>query len=168
MTLRDHKIISNYARYVIEHDRKLLNRNDWKIIGKDLKTTEKLRPFLTRKIIMSNIETANKTITDLLIANGIKPERAFDLYKEAEQIARNKENSGDLIKIADRYTELHDLKPQKVTYTEQRKEIDYSNMLPNKVTKTISTTKNIDNGEKTRVNTNDECENNANNDNDIV
>ena len=153
MTLRDHKIIKDYAKYVIEHDRKLLNKADWRIIGKELKTTDKLRPFLTKKIIMSNLEIANKTITDLLIANDIKPERALDLYKEAEKIARNKENSGDLIKIADRYTELHDLKPQKVTYTEQRKEIDYSNMLPNEVKKTITTSKTLDNGIKDKQTT---------------
>ena len=145
MTLRDHKIIKDYAKYVIQHDRKLLNKTDWTIIGKELKTTDKLRPFLTRKIIMSNIETANQTITQLLLSNDIKPERALNLYKEAESIARDKQNSGDLIKIADRYTELHDLKPQKVTYTEQRREVDYVNMLPNQVKKTISTTKSLDN-----------------------
>lgn len=146
---RDIKIIKNYAKRVIERDKKQLSYDDWKIIGQDIKTdNEKIKPVIAKRIIMSNLEIANKTITDLLLANDIKPERALNLYKEAETIARNKENSGDLIKIADRYTELHDLKPQKVTYTEQRREVDYTNMLPNQVKKTISTTKTLDNSIK--------------------
>ena len=143
---RDIKIIRNYAQRVIERDKKQLVYEDWKFIGKDIKTdNEKIKPVIAKRIIMSNLDLANKTITDLLLKNDIAPERALNLYKEAENVARGKDNSGDLIKIADRYIELLDIKPQKVTYTEQRREVDYVNMLPNQVKKTISTTKSLDN-----------------------
>jgi len=146
---RDIKIIKNYAQRVIERDKKQLVYDDWKFIGKDIKTdNEKIKPVIAKRIIMSNLDLANKTITDLLLANDINPERALNLYKEAEGIARDKQNSGDLIKIADRYTELHDLKPQKIQYSETRKDIDYNNMLPQQVSKTISTTKALDNSIK--------------------
>lgn len=139
------KTIKNYAKRVIERDTKKLNREDWIIIGKDITTNkEKLRPFLAKKQVMSNLEIANKAILDLLIQQDIKPERALGLYKEAEEIARTKENSGDLIKIADRYVELHDLKPQKVTISETRQgnSPDYNDLLKHKQTVTITKTVN--------------------------
>jgi len=145
----DAKIIKNYAKRVIERNTKLLNKDDWNIIGKDLIKNDKTRAFYSKKIVMSNLELANNKIIEMLINNDIKPERALNLYKEAENIARTKENSGDLIKIADRYVELHDLKPQKVQISETRKDIDYTNMLPTEVKKTISTTKSIENVKKT-------------------
>lgn len=150
LNFRNAKIIANYAKRVIELNKKRLETKDWAIIGKDIKTNrEELKPIIAKRVVMSNLELANSKIMDLLIQNDIKPERALNLYKEAEEIARNKENSSDLIKIADRYVELHDLKPQKVQISETRKEIDYSNMLPNEVRKTISTTKSIENKQKT-------------------
>jgi len=146
LNYRNAKIIANYAKRVIELNKKRLETKDWAIVGKDIKTDkEHLKPVIAKRVIMSNLELANSKIMDLLIQNDIKPERALNIYKEAEEIARNKENSADLIKIADRYVELHDLKPQKVQISETRKEIDYTNMLPNEVKKTISTTKTIEN-----------------------
>ena len=115
---------------------------------------------------MSNIELANNKILDILTRNGIDHDKPLKIYNEAYEIAKNKENSGDLIKIADRYTELLDMKPQKVQISETRKEIDYSNMLPNEVKRTISTTKNIENSDLTRVNTNIEPDNEAKTNND--
>ena len=152
MKLRDHKIIGKYARYVVDNDRKLLNKADWRIIGAELKTTDKLRPFITRKIIMSNIEIANKTITDLLISQGIKPDRGMKVLKIAESIAIKNKNSADLIKVAKEYNLLHDLMPQRVKFTESRRSSpDYEGLLPPKetVTQTVSTTVNSENNEKT-------------------
>ena len=151
MQLRDHKIIKNYAKYVVENDRKLLNKADWNIIGAELKTTNKLRPFITRKIVMSNIEVANKTITDLLIKQGIKPDRGMKVLKIAEAIAIKNKNSSDLIKVAKEYNLLHDLMPNKVKITESRRTSpDYEGLLPLKetVTQTISTTVNSENKQK--------------------
>jgi len=146
MNYRDAKIIRNYAKKVVELDKKQLKYDDWVEIGKDITSNnERIKAAISKRIVMNNLELANKSIVDLLIKNDIKPERALNIYKEAEEIARNKENSADLIKIADRYVELHDLKPQKVQISETRKEIDYTNMLPNEVKKTISTTKTIEN-----------------------
>ena len=142
MEWRNIRIIKNYAQRCIEKDKKQLNYDDWVIIGKDIKTNYPLiRPKIAKRIIMSNLELANKTILDLLLKNDIKAERGLNLLKEAEKIARTKENSKDLIAIADRYIDLHDLKPAKVKITESRQtnNIDYEGLT--KVKQTISTTK---------------------------
>ena len=144
---RDAKIINNYAHYVVKKDNKLLNKQDWNIIGQDLIPNDKIRPYYTKKIVMSNLELANKRILDVLSKNNIDENKPLKIYEEAYNIAKNKENSGDLIKIADRYAELLDMKPQKVQYSETRKEINYDNMLPEQVTKKITTSKTIDNDE---------------------
>ena len=160
MQLRDHKIITKYAKYVVDNDRKLLNKADWRIIGADLKTTDKLRSFITRKIVMSNIEIANKTITDLLVSQGIKPERGMKILKIAESIAIKNKNSSDLIKVAKEYNLLHDLMPQRIKFTESRRSSpDYEGLLPPKetVTKTISTTANVENREKTPLSVNEDA-----------
>ena len=146
MEWRNIRIIKNYAQRCIERDKKQLNYDDWVIIGKDIKTQYPLiRPKIAKRIIMSNLELANKTILDLLLKNDIKPERGLNVLKEAETIARTNQSSGDLIKIADRYLDLHDLKPAKIKVTESRtsNSIDYETLT--KVKQTISTTKKLDN-----------------------
>lgn len=149
MNLRDIKIVSNYVNRVIERDKKQLNYDDWKYIGKDIKTNRpEFNPVIAKRVIMSNLELANNKVIDALIRNGIDTDKPLKIYDEAYQIAKSKENSGDLIKIADRYTELLDMKPQKVQISETRKEIDYSNMLPEQVKRTISTSKTIENKPK--------------------
>jgi len=148
MRLRDAKIIDRYAHYVVKKDNKLLNKQDWNIIGQDLIPNDKIRPYYTKKIVMSNLELANKRILDVLSRNGIDENKPLKIYEEAYNIAKNKENSGDLIKIADRYTELLDMKPQKVQYSETRKQIDYNDMLPEQVTKRVTVNKSVENNEK--------------------
>ena len=153
MEWRNIRIIKNYAQRCIERDKKQLNYDDWVIIGKDIKTQYPLiRPKIAKRIIMSNLELANKTILDLLLKNDIKPERGLNVLKEAETIARIHQSSGDLIKIADRYLDLHDLKPAKVKVTESRtsNNIDYETLT--KVKQTISTTKKLDNSQKENSN----------------
>ena len=129
MNLRDAKIISKYADYVVKCDRKLLNKDDWNIIGSELKTTDKLRPLITRKIVMSNLELANNRILEILSRNGITSDKPFELYKEAEAIAKEKQNSKDLITIADRYTDLLDLKPKQQQQMQQTEQISFTKML---------------------------------------
>jgi len=146
--LRQLHVIGNYARRCVERNTKLLNKNDWNIIGRNIKTTDKLRPFIAKKIIMANLEKANDKIIDILIKNGISENKPFEIYALAQQIAERKENSGDLIKIADRYIELHDLKPQKVQITESRRTVDYDKLLPETKTQTVSTTINSENKQK--------------------
>jgi hypothetical protein len=139
------KIINNYANRVIARKTTLLNKDDWNIIGQGLIKNDKTRAFYSKKIVMSNIEIANSRIMAILQTNGIDENKPFQLLKKAEEIAINKENSGDLIKIAKELIEIQDLKPQRVQISEQHKSIDYTNMIPNKVTKTISMTKSLDN-----------------------
>lgn len=149
LNYRDIKIINNYALKVVEKDKKQLNWNDWKFIGREIKSTgDKLKPVIAKRVVMSNLELANNRILDILSRNGIDHDKPLKIYNEAYEIAKNKENSGDLIKIADRYTELLDMKPQKVQISETRKEIDYSNMLPEQVKRTISTSKTLENKQK--------------------
>ena len=143
MKIRDAKIISKYAERVVKRDTKRLKTEDWLIIGSELNVKNELKPAICRRIVNTNIELANKRILDILERNGINTDKPFEIYEEALKIAKSKENSSDLIKIADRYTELLDLKPQKVTISESRQQIDYSNMLPEKHKQTISTTKTI-------------------------
>ena len=149
MGWRNLRILKNYAVKVLEKDSKRLVYKDWVEIGKDIKTQYPLiRPKIAKRIIMSNLELANKTILDLLLKNDIKPERGLNVLKEAETIARTNQSSGDLIKIADRYLDLHDLKPAKIKITESRtnNSIDYETLT--KVKQTISTTKKLDNSQK--------------------
>ena len=153
MGWRNLRILKNYAVKVLEKDSKRLVYKDWVEIGKDIKTQYPLiRPKIAKRIIMSNLELANKTILDLLLKNDIKPERGLNVLKEAETIARTNQSSGDLIKIADRYLDLHDLKPAKVKVTESRtsNNIDYETLT--KVKQTISTTKKLDNNQKENSN----------------
>lgn len=147
MKIRDAKIISKYAERVVKRDTKRLKTEDWLIIGSELNVKNELKPAICRRIVNTNIELANKRILDILERNGINTDKPFEIYEEALKIAKSKENSSDLIKIADRYTELLDLKPQKVTISESRQQIDYSNMLPEKTKKTISTTKTVQNND---------------------
>ena len=145
MAWRDLRIIKNYAQRCVEKDKKQLNYKDWTEIGKDIKTQYPLiRPKIAKRIVMSNLELANKTILDLLLKNDIKAERGLNLLKEAENIARTKENSKDLIAIADRYIDLHSLKPNKVKITESRtNNIDYEGL--SRVKQTVTTSKDVDN-----------------------
>ena len=148
MIYRDLQIINNYAETCVKKKKKQLVWDDWKYIGKDIKaTSDKLKPVIAKRVVMSNLELANKRILDVLQKAGIDENKPLKIYEEAYNIAKNKENSGDLIKIADRYTELLDMKPQKVQYSETRKQIDYNNMLPEQVTKKITTSKNVNNSE---------------------
>lgn len=145
MRYLDAKIINNYAKRVLQRKTTKLNKLDWDIIGKDLIKNDKTRAFYSKKIVMSNIELANKRVMAILESNGINENTPFELLNKAKDIAISKDNSSDLIKIARELIELQDLKPQKVQISETRKEIDYTNMLPEQVSKTISTTKTIDN-----------------------
>ena len=147
MIWRDAKIIKEYAEFVVKHKRKRLTNDDWRIIGKDLKTTTKLRHHLTRKIVMSNLELANQTILNILTRNGIDQDKPFKLYNEAERIAKSKENSKDLISIADRYVELLDMKPKHTQTSIETQQVSYVSMLEDgnkgKITAT-KTTKQLD------------------------
>ena len=153
MVFRDLQIINKYAETCVKKKKKQLVKEDWQYIGSEIKaTSDKLKPIIARRVVMSNLELANKRILDVLQKNGINEDKPLKIYEEAYNIAKNKENSGDLIKIADRYTELLDMKPQKVQYSETRKEINYDNMLPEQVTKKISINKSVENEEFSRVN----------------
>jgi hypothetical protein len=156
MNMREAKIISNYANYVVKNNRKQLNKTDWNIIGANLKTTTKLRPYLTRKIVMSNIELANNKILDILSRNGIDVDKPLKIYNEAYEIAKSKENSKDLISIADRYVDLLSLKPKQEQIQTQTETISFNKMLETGETAKVTATrevKNLENREKTRVNT---------------
>jgi hypothetical protein len=148
MRILEAKIINRYADKVLQRNTTKLNKNDWNEIGKDLIPNDKTRSFYSKKIVMSNIEVANSRILAILSNNGIDENKPFQLLKKAEEIAISKDNSGDLIKIAKELIEIQDLKPQKIQYSETRKDIDYNNMLPQQVSKTISTTKSLDNSIK--------------------
>ena len=145
---RDLKIINNYAKRVIKRDTKKLNKDDWNEIGKDIIPNERIRAYYTKKIVMSNLELANSKILDLLNKAGISASKPLEIYKEAYKIAKEDKDVKELIKIADRYIELHDLKPQKVNITETRKTVDYDKLLPETKTQTISTTVNSENKQK--------------------
>lgn len=147
MKILDAKLINNYANRVLQRQTTKLNKDDWNIIASDLLPEHKLRPFIAKKKVMSNIEIANRRIMDILNKNGINENTPFELLNEATKIAKEKQNSSDLIKIAKELVEIQDLKPQKVTISESRQQIDYSNMLPEKTKKTISTTKTVQNND---------------------
>ena len=161
MQHRDVQIISKWAKYVIKHKRKLLNKDDWRIIGSDLKTTDKLRPFITRKIIMSNIDVANQTLINILTRNGITEDKPFEIYEKARKIAEVKENSRDLITIADRYTELLDLKPKHTETHTQTEKVSYIGMLESGQKGKLTATKTIKQANNTQLdndNTSNESE----------
>jgi hypothetical protein len=162
MNYRDLRIIANYVDRVIKRDKKQLKYEDWVYVGKDIKANkDEFKPLIAKRVVMSNLELANNKIIDALTRAGIDTDKPLKIYNEAYEIAKNKENSGDLIKIADRYTELLDMKPQKVQISETRKEIDYSNMLPEQVKRTISTSKSVDSCEFSAVNTKQDPDNEA-------
>ena len=154
MHLEQTKTIKNYAKRVLERDTKMFNKKDWTIIGEHLNIKpkfERLRPIIAKRQVMDQLELANKTVIDLLLKADIQPNRGLNLLKEAENIARTKENSKDLIAIADRYIDLHDLKPAKIKITESRSNnIDYEGLT--KVKQTISTVQSVDNSQKTDSN----------------
>ena len=147
MRILEAKLVNNYANRVIQRNTTKLNKNDWNIIAGDLLPESKVKTFYAKKIVMSNIDLANKRIMDILNQNNITENTPFELLNKAREIAENKENSSDLIKIAKELIEIQDLKPQKVQYSETRKEINYDNMLPEQVTKKITTSKNVNNSE---------------------
>ena len=147
MKILDAKLINNYAQRVLERQTTKLNKEDWNIIASDLLPEHRLKTLIAKKKVMSNIEIANRRILDILAKNNINENTPFELLNEARDIARKKENSSDLIKIAKELVEIQDLKPQKVTISESRQQIDYTNMLPEKTKQTISTTKTVNNDE---------------------
>ena len=155
LRLEQIKTISNYARRVIERDTKKLNKDDWIKIGEHLKISpkfERLRPVIAKRHVMSNLELANDRISKVLFDNHITDNTPFEILELAKQIAINKENSGDLIKIAKELIEIKDFKPAKIKITESRQSnsIDYEGLT--KVTQTISTTKKLDNSQKENSN----------------
>jgi hypothetical protein len=131
MKVRDVKLIKRYAERVISKDSTNLNKDDWNEIGQDLIPNTKNRAFFTKKIIMSNKDLANRAIIDILSRNNIDADKAFTLYNDAEIIAKKKDNSKDLIAIADRYVELLDLKPKQQQQTTQTEVISFTGMLEN-------------------------------------
>ena len=146
LRLQQIKTIDNYAKRVIERDTKKLNKADWTKIGEHLKINpkfERLRPVIAKRHVMSNLEYANNRISKVLEANNITDNTPFEILELAKQIAINKENSGDLIKIAKELIEIKDFKPAKIKITESRQtnNIDYEGLT--KVKQTISTTKNM-------------------------
>jgi len=149
MVWRDVQIINNYAEVCVKRQKKQLVYDDWKYIGKDIKTNiEKIKPVIAKRVVMSNLEIANNRIMQILSSNGIDENKPFQLLKKAEEIAISKENSGDLIKIAKELIDIQDLRPQRIQISEQHKSIDYTNLIPNKITKTISMSKTLDNSIK--------------------
>jgi len=163
------KAIKKYCEIVIKKETKRLTRDEWIQVGKATQRwviDDKIAYIRARKTIMSNQEIVNQTLINMLLQADISPERGFNLLKEAENIAKENKNSGDLIKIADRYLELHGLAPQKarIIVKETRDTVDYSNLLPSKVKKSITLTtetsgKNLENGRFSRQNTNEGLEN---------
>ena len=149
MQWRDHKIIANYVNKIIQKNTKILNTQDWADIGKDIQTRYPLiRPKIAKRIVNSNIDIVNNRIQKVLEANHITDNTPFEILELAKQIAINKENSGDLIKIAKELIEIKDFKPAKIKITESRQSnsIDYEGLT--KVKQTISTTKKLDNSQK--------------------
>lgn len=121
MYYRDIQIINNYADRILEKKSKLLNWDDWKIIGRDIKTVnESIKPAIAKRIVMSNIETANQRVLAILAKNNISENTAFEILNDALKIAKEKENSSDMIKIAKELIEIQDMKPNKVKVTETR------------------------------------------------
>jgi len=148
MRILEAKLINNYAKQVIERNTTKLNKKDWNIIADGLLPESKVKTFYAKKIIMSNIDIANSRILDLLNKAGISASKPLEIYEEAYKIAKTNQDVKELIKIADRYIELHDLKPQKIQITESRKSVDYDKLLPETKTQTISTTVNSENKQK--------------------
>lgn len=124
MRLVHNKIANEYAKKRIIENRTQLNTQDYKDIAVRI-YGENVKPlsYIQCRKAMSMPEVkkiAELRIMDLLERNNIKPDKPFDLLKKAEEIATKKENSSDLIKIADKYLELHDLKPNKTVIKETR------------------------------------------------
>ncbi len=169
MNLRDIKIISNYVERVIKRDKKQLNYEDWKYIGKDIKTNKpEFSPVIAKRVVMSNLELANNKIIDALTRNGIDIDKPLSIYNEAYEIAKTKENSKDLITIADRYVDLLDMKPKNQQQTQQTEQISFTKMLDSGEKAKITAKreiKSVENGEKIRVNTITDVENGEKTDN---
>ena len=69
-----------------------------------------------------------KKLAELLIDKGITKEYALDMQLEAAQMARNKGDISNLLKVADNFMDLLSMKPGKVVTTDTM-EIDMSSKI---------------------------------------
>lgn len=145
MRLRELKIINSYAKYVIKKDTLKLNMEDWAKIGDGIiKTDNKVAlAQATKKTIMQNKPLANLRVLELLEKMGVDEKKPIELLLKAEEIAKEKGNSADLIKISDRYIDLMDLRPQKYEIQFEERG-NFRELLPEEVQKEIKIKRKIE------------------------
>lgn len=140
---RDLRAISTYIRIVLQKRNRLLSKDDWIEIGSEITKNRKFAYLKAKKLIGDNMEQINTAIMALLAKSGIDKDRGLKLLLDAEEIAKKKENTSDMIKIADRYNELHGLKTATRVSIEEKRTIDYSKLLPEGETGSLSINKNV-------------------------
>lgn len=132
--MRTAKIISNYASKVVKKGTKHLTNEEKAEIGKVFNTPNpQIAAARTQQAINAHRREADQAIIDALVRNNISADKPFELLADAEKIAKETKKSKDLIAIADRYLDLHKLKPSKVIQSiqsELNQTTDYTEFAP--------------------------------------
>lgn len=124
MRFENHKIVNEYAKYVISKDSNKLNNNDWKQIAHNV-YKDKVKPlhFMTCKKRLRMPEIAKKAenrVIQLLDQAGLTETKSTELIDESIKLAKKQENAKLLLEQAKYLNELRGLAPNKTVVTETR------------------------------------------------
>ena len=112
------------------------NKPDWDLIGRVYRPDEKIPAATARRLFKKQriVDMVEKKLTEILTDKGITQEQVVDLQLEALNIARDKGDISNFLKVTDSFMDLLQMKPGKVVTTDTV-ELDFSSKITEQIEK---------------------------------
>jgi hypothetical protein len=128
-TTRANNAVNAYVADIIQG-----NKPDWDMIGRIYRPDQKIPAATARRLFKKQriVEMVEKKLKEILIDKGITQEQVVDLQLEALEIARNKGDISNFLKVTDSFMDLLQMKPGKVVTTDTV-ELDFSSKITEQI-----------------------------------
>ena len=128
-TTRAKNAVNAYVSDIIQG-----NKPDWETIGRIYRPDQKIPQATVRRLFKKQriVDMVEKKLKDILFGKGINQEQVVDLQLEALDLARNKGDVSNFLRVADNFMDLLQMKPGKVVTTDTV-ELDFSSKITEQI-----------------------------------
>jgi hypothetical protein len=128
-TTRAKNAVTAYVSDIIQG-----NKPDWEMIGRIYRPDQKIPEATVRRLFKKQriVDMVEKKLKEILIDRGITQENVVDLQLEALDLARNKGDVSNFLKVTDSFMDLLQMKPGKVITTDTV-ELDFSSKITEQI-----------------------------------